>query len=90
MVTSFALRALGARCAVTTHVSAWFGRDESLPTSGVSPIPNAGDCPCVRGSSQPRLNHDLTIMVTCLGIATPMRVAPLPASSLTSQYWETP
>ena len=46
--------------AVTMHVSAWFGRDERPPTSGVSPI-RLEHRTHVRGWGLHRPNHGLTI-----------------------------
>src|SRR5262249_44382911 len=42
------------------HVSAWFGRDHSPPTSGVSPIRWAGGSHCRARLEVPRPNHGLT------------------------------
>ena len=49
--------------AVTMHVSAWFGRNERPPTSGVSPIHREHRIQ-VRGWGLRRPNHGLTTVVT--------------------------
>jgi hypothetical protein len=48
---------------VTTHVSAWFGRDERPPTSGVSPICHRIALTCEFGH-RARPNHGLKTVVT--------------------------
>jgi hypothetical protein len=51
---------------MTTHVSAWFGRGDCPPTSGVSPIgmqDNAGQSHLRARLAVPHLNHGLTTVV---------------------------
>jgi hypothetical protein len=54
--------------AVTMHVSAWYGRDEGPPTSGVSPIRRGIALTCTAGGCA-RPNHGLTPVVTAVVFA---------------------